>query len=466
MSLRVAIVGCGPKGLFALERLLAHGGHTGAQPQVTVYEPHPYPGAGPVYDPRQPSYLRMNFAAGHIDAWPAGGARDPARRSFCAWSGVDADAFAARAAVGRYLHDAWRTVRSQADVHVRHVPRRVPRIIATASGWTILGDAHDEVLVTTGHRWPAGGAAFAAQRLARVEAGTEIWVRGFALTALDVCLALTEGRGGRFALDADPPGRYQRSGAEPARIVPFSRSGRPMLAKPRPGLFDDTAQAALRTGTDVAARRITTLEAGAGVAQLRTIVIDCAEACLLAVGAAGTADDARATLDGAARRSPRDELAASIDVAVGRARPDAWWALGHAWRALYPAIVDRFGGRGLDPEKWVGFHALARALERVAFGPPVENARKLLALADAGLVDLGHTASRPPAGAPVVDAVMPEPGAQPDDDGVVERLVVDGHARVRPPQRGVEVTADGTVVGADGTPRPGSRRWAGRPRTG
>ena len=44
--LRVAIVGLGPKGLFALERLLDH--LDGGPPAVIdVYEPHRAPGAGP-----------------------------------------------------------------------------------------------------------------------------------------------------------------------------------------------------------------------------------------------------------------------------------------------------------------------------------------------------------------------------------------------------------------------------------
>ena len=48
---RVAIVGLGPKGLFALERLLDHA-RAGAPLQVDIYEPHPAPGAGPELRPR------------------------------------------------------------------------------------------------------------------------------------------------------------------------------------------------------------------------------------------------------------------------------------------------------------------------------------------------------------------------------------------------------------------------------
>ena len=69
--LRVAIAGLGPKGLFALERLLDHARslESAMRMQIDVFEPHPVPGAGPIYDPAQPEYLRMNFAAGQIDMW-------------------------------------------------------------------------------------------------------------------------------------------------------------------------------------------------------------------------------------------------------------------------------------------------------------------------------------------------------------------------------------------------------------
>ncbi|MDX6596510.1 MAG: hypothetical protein QOE87_397, partial [Gaiellales bacterium] len=87
--MRVAIAGLGPKGLFALERLLdhAHDLLPPARLEIDAFEPHSAPGAGPVHDPAQPDYLRMNFAAGALDMWwPASRAVPRARRrSFVEW---------------------------------------------------------------------------------------------------------------------------------------------------------------------------------------------------------------------------------------------------------------------------------------------------------------------------------------------------------------------------------------------
>ena len=91
--LRVAIVGLGPKGLYALERLLHHAHDIGPSGEfdIDVFEPAACPGAGPVYDPVQPAYLRMNLAADRLSMWPAGSRAVPAaeRLSFVDWRACD-----------------------------------------------------------------------------------------------------------------------------------------------------------------------------------------------------------------------------------------------------------------------------------------------------------------------------------------------------------------------------------------
>ena len=68
----------------------------------------------------------------------------------------------------------------------------------------------------------------------KVPPGSDVAIRGFALTMIDASLALTEGRG------AVRPGasliclEYEQAADEVAGILPWSRTGRPMLAKPDP----------------------------------------------------------------------------------------------------------------------------------------------------------------------------------------------------------------------------------------
>jgi diaminopimelate decarboxylase len=95
-------------------------------------------------------------------------------------------------------------------------------------------------------------------------------------------------------------------------------------------------------------------------------------------------------------------------------------------------------------------------MERISFGPPPENAAKLLALIESGNVDLSHlTAGPPPQADVVIDAFIPPPGALDVGEPLLEGLLRDGHARIPRGRRGVELTADVTCVAASGSPSAG-----------
>ncbi len=443
-ALRIAIVGAGPRGLYALERLTSHAARHVSSLAVDVYDPTPYPGAGPVYAPDQPSYLRMNFVAGQVDAWwPDGGiVPRPLRRSLVDWltdtelgrSTFDGtigaglrveDRYVPRAVVGRYLQDAFSLVERCAPPWVRLRRHRVAvtAIAPEGDGWRVESERgprnYDELLVAGAHRdtdrralacgWghaaPLVRAVFPVERWLtpdRVPRGSTIAMRGLALTAIDATLALTEGRGGRFVTARTHCGlRYEPGHETPVTIVPYSRSGRPMRPKPTAAVF---ARIAGRTEQDVAAAidRLPTHPAGAeAVGELARTVGDVADAVLVAAAAA--TEDARHRLTrwtsalaggapGPTERATQDELRQGYSVATGAAPLDAEAALGIAWRLVYPAVVARFGGAPLEADGWRCFRALAAELERVGFGPSAENVAKLLALVDAGIVRLDHAA--------------------------------------------------------------------------
>ena len=157
---------------------------------------------------------------------------------------------------------------------------------------------------------------------------------------------------------------------------------------------------------------------------------------------------------GAGEIDARRAIEQSLRVGTGLALPSVDWALGHTWRTLYPAVVARLGGDGLSARDWPAFLRLARELERVAFGPPALNAAKLLALVEAGRIDLGHLRGATPAADSVIDAVLPGPGLE-GGDGLLGELVRGGHARVAAGRRGLEVTPDGSCRGRDGSITPG-----------
>ena len=484
--MRIAIAGLGPKGLFALERLLDHARDLprAARIAVDIFEPHPAPGAGPVYDPEQPAFLRMNFAAEQLDMWWPGTRAVPNARAqtFTAWraahSGGDEE-YPPRAQVGQYLTDGLESLlrNAPANVDITLHRARVEAVRPDGDGWSVqaagAAGVYDEVLIAVGHQ-DASGEALAAgwahaatlvpavfpvtARLGRdrVAPGATVAVRGFALTFIDAALALAEGRGGTFEpLDHAYRLRYVPAGDEPRSIIPFSRSGQPLLAKPGRHF----------------AERFPSLEgiAEEGRGRILDLVSPCSlERDLLPI----LADAARASLravagDPSSRAlGPAAAIERSLAVGAGLATPDRDWARGHAWRSLYPAIVAQLGGDGLEPGDWPAFLRLAAEMERLAFGPPALNAAKLLALVEAGLIDLGHlrggrlasvgeqTAIRSDLGeqpvAAVIDAVLPGPGAS-GYGGLLGCLVACGFARVRPGRRGLDVTPDGSCRAPDGS---------------
>ena len=493
-GLRVAIVGVGPKGLFALERLLDHARASNgrARLEIDLFEPHPVPGAGPVYDPGQPEYLRMNFAAGQLNMWwPGGGSvRAADRLSFAAWRKHHRehprDRYPPRAQVGRYLADGYRRlVLDPPPGAVVQMHRESVQRIHREGGWTIASSAagerrarrYDEVLIATGHHdleaagpggvWehaaPLIPAVFPVERRLtdeHVAPGATVAVRGFALTFIDAALALTEGRGGRFEPLAHPYRLAYRPGEHQARaILPFARVGRPMLAKPEPAMIaripglEEIAQGGreliatmpedmelerdlLPILACVAASSLR--EASPGVVTDRSQRRD-ARRLLGSLIAASRGVGARAdvsprrdrALAGDRRRPSRPRSGVGARPRLARALPRARRAAGRRWPAAW--CLARVPAPG-------------REMERVAFGPPPQNAAKLLALIDAGVVDLSHVSGgrlrargeatelrsrrRSSAVDVVIDAVLCRRAGSATGD-LLAGLIAGGHARLR-----------------------------------
>lgn len=469
--MRVAIVGAGPRGLFAAERLLAHG--CKGELEVCLFDPRE-PGIGAAYHPDQPPYLRLNVNSAVVAAaWPG----TDLVASFDQWrakrnEATPLDPFPARALVGEYLAWFWGWLRDHAadGITLTHRAATVDSVAPgpTSTGaWLVNGEPFDEVLLATGHEsdWPGAlchrqGRVPVVERVypvaewlteERIPAGSRVAIRGAALTFIDAVLALTEGRGGRFTGRWPGALTYHASGLEPAVIWPISRSGRWMDPKPQPG--SDLAKAPaeiLERGRATIAAASTAREA---LAQVREVAAE--------LGA--TEPDLDTILTHAAVGEPATQaLRRRLAAMAGNRPPDAAWALGHAWRGLYDALRARFEGVDSTVE-FAPFARLATTLEPVAFGPPPVNAAKLIALIEAGIIDPGslETASfdgSTPVGLPgepdlVVDAVLPPPGVI--EGSLTSRLVADGVLTRATDRRGVAVAADASCLDGQGRPVPG-----------
>ncbi len=395
----VAIIGGGPRGLWAAEEVLGLARERGAALDVHVIDD----GGPQAYDPEQPGEWLINVRASAIRT---------ALGSFDEWRG-DTDPFPPRREVGRFLAASWEALEQHVPPRctlTRH-EGRVETLEQRDRQWVIGGLLADEVLLATGHAptWPGSlenaelpvpvVMPYPASNLAAIGPEDRVLVRGAALTFIDVIRA-----------------------CDPAVFLPVTRTGRLMAVKPE---FDGVE------ATDI-------IEAG------KHLLLNAADTAALTAALARTA---RRLLDRAGRSGDVDAVLTGTD-----ADPDAEWAVGLAWRECYTAVVERASYAGRDSLS--GFGELSRRLERVAFGPPPESMDHLQELINAGKVDLTHLGRggedladlvRELGATVVVDAVIPPPGVV---AGTLEhRLVEQGMARIRPGTRGLDVEPDGTVVG-------------------
>lgn len=498
--LRVAVVGVGPRGLHCLE-LLAQGVAAGRPSalQIELFEPAPFPGAGAVYDPRQPDYLLMNFAARQIDAALSDpGARPRLAPGFLEWvartekTPLAPDAYPPRNLVGRYLHQRFLATRrwlARMGIDCRLHPHAAAGLRRAGPRWRLTHRAGestvDECVITIGHgdRWcgptAVRGVYPVGTRLSPdvAPSGSRVGVRGMSLSFIDACLALTVGRGGRFVPAGGHRLSYLPSGREPAVITPYSRTGRPMLPKPVAAWQCCPAGARLigRGQAEVRHSRCT------DASWLIDLIFTLTDEVLRIVRAAAPhTSSAEQTVrhwyerwtSGADPAFYRQQLENAYRVATGSLPPGPAWALGEVWRRVYPALVQRLSHEGqlaFAPELKV----FGREMERIAFGPPTENVARLLALIDAGIVSTTHwgvaagvassaetiAIQSATATTPVdccIDAVLPsgpETARTQQACGLLHE--VDGVALT--PDGGVITDAAGTVMDTDHAPQAGLR---------
>jgi hypothetical protein len=286
--LRLAIVGGGPLCVYALERLVARlsaiadsdadEAAAGRGLRIDIFERSGRFGAGEVNSDRQPRTSLLNRVAAQIGFSAGDSSRrlssffpNPPRPTFHEWAqrrfrdtGDPAYALGPMSIPPRRLHgealaEAFAghvaalagfgvEVRTHAAevVDLAPSPQDAMALRATCEDIDIGPVDVDRVLLATGNAasfarrpssWIADddgprriAQAYPLQQqldLRTVPADTAVAIRGLGLTAVDVFLHLTEGRGGRFETvsPSDPALRYVVCGCEPQRIVAFSPSG-------------------------------------------------------------------------------------------------------------------------------------------------------------------------------------------------------------------------------------------------
>lgn len=277
---RIAIVGCGSRGLTVLERLGAWAGQCGRRIEINVFDPQ-RPGPG-LHSVEQPAYLMLNTVASQISMFPdkasVSGLSARSGPNFHEWclrfkGAVRANEFLPRKWLGEYLAWTYDEVINSLAANVEVIYRQcaVDKIEHTDTGNFILStDRYSPcqvgaLLITIGHpHLPAFVESRQAPDehqhgypqaivLEEISPGSVVGIEGLGLSAMDAVAGLTVGRGGQF-VEGPKDLQYQASGREP-RIFLFSRSALPYRTRPDialervshpPAIFTMAAVAELR----------------------------------------------------------------------------------------------------------------------------------------------------------------------------------------------------------------------------
>ncbi len=496
----IAVVGCGPRGLGALEALAARLSRDGSPISVDVYDPFPMLGAGPNFDPDESEVCRLNIPIRDIEIDPPGFSRC---RRFGEWiaKAPDPDDFPSRVKMGRYLETRYSDVWSYGVLAIRHQIQRVERVRRAENGWYLLSGhvwrgPYAEVLLALGqpetapddqlaawirHADTSSGTlseAYPAKQLqirAADWAGKTVAIRGFALSAFDILRVLTTGQGGKFN-----GGRYRASGREPARIAPFSFDGKPPFPKPETealdALFSPTTQETEGFSISIAKAAIADPQQARDFvdASLIPVVGRILQACGADHGSQPISDWLGQEWENPGSQETGDSLETlkhGIAMAEGASAPTVGFAVGQVWRKWQNEFRSGFNPAETPPETADILIGFDEGLKRYSYGPPIASSRELVALIEAGVATLDFAAdpeiSLTSAGwtlkkagnvleaTVMIDSVLPNPDLGAVRSSLLSGLQDDGWLTQFAEGFGAHSGADGSLIGKDGQRAPG-----------
>jgi hypothetical protein len=353
--------------------------------------------------------------------------------------------FLPRRLLGEYLSWAYRHITSTLPSNVRLTVLQELALDVQPEplhqGFRVFGSERSEPIVnrlfiTTGHARPwqllpsthSGRIAEVyplPQTLAHITQQAVVVIEGLGLTAMDVLAALTKGRGGSFSRYGNAL-TYNKSGREP-RILMCSRSGLPFRARPfsRPDRIKHTPLFLTKEQLERIRLRVSPALLDFSKDLLPLLLSEMRAAYYLASSLVVQASDLQCAFKRGDLEKTFDELAAEfgsfdpLEYLITRL-PNleesdyAQWAKAfieqdleesrrglaesplkvalEVWRDLRDTLRDAVNGTGLTSESRANFYAhYSPLINRTVAGPQLERHEELLALIDAGHVQLTHS---------------------------------------------------------------------------
>ncbi len=498
-AIKIAMIGAGPRGLGAIEALI-NCRSAGDRPlELIIFDDLMLAGAGPNFDPAQTPYCVLNTPLRDIELAPT---FPLPCGSFRQWQkeqdACDGERFPTRAELGTYLTTRFQDVTGIAgsDLALTTHAAHVSGLLRKKDGWhvSIAGNSlgpFDEVVLVPGQPRTAPDKQCVAwadharkndlcftsaypdvQLLAAARDWTTraVAIRGLGLSTFDVLRILTVGCGGSFE-----NGAYEKSGAEPERILAFSLDGQPPFPKPVDKAHDDRFnpndkeielfEAALAKAVLQHPEGALGLICNALVGPTRRIGSEMGAECKNA-DINDWLETERKSPGGQESRAATDTLRQGIGMAAGTIPPTVGYIIGQLWRKLQDQLRAGFNGASIEPDTACAIVGFDDGLKRYSYGPPLASSQELLALIDCNLVDLsvavdpdielfqsGWRLTSGDAEASVsvmIDAVISTPSLETVSDPLIVQLKSANLLQSKYRGSGANTRPDGRAISADG----------------
>lgn len=261
------------------------------------------------------------------------------------------------------------------------------------------------------------------RRLQNIPSGAKVAIKGMGLTFIDAVLALTEGRRGKFEIDESGNISYTKSGFEPSIIHPFSTSGLPMIPRGntcdilpyKPFYFREESLesiAPLDGKYDFEQQLLPLIEKEYTAVYYRKKFRENGEKLLLYKDFTLV----ESQIERFHEHFPKAErfdfhrflekpfsvpnlhsdtlgfIQRGIYEAEIGVNQSAFAAVADLWRHLSVFFNELYKFGGLMPQsQQVFLEKYAGHLNRISYGPPIINMKKILALAEAGIIDFSFS---------------------------------------------------------------------------
>lgn len=493
-TIKIAIVGAGPRGLALTEALLSEAKDNGTDVAIHLFDPNEQFGAGPNFDPKESDLSLLNLPAYDVDV---DGNTGESFSSFYQQNAGSVEDYPPRSVLGNWLESRFSKISGQ----VTKTVSKVSSIEKSDDGWKITtengkSDDFTHVILAVAQpetapdramaRWLSHAEKGSADlrhvypsralgEAAKKWAGKSVAVRGFALSCLDALRQLTLAQGGEFTADG-----YRASGREPKEIYIFSDDGLSLHPKPLTKELDERFDVTEeeRDAFVSAAESALSSEPKDAIHVLFNAMHQPATRILESFEAAPRSEAINTWLNQEVKQpgSQYDveltELMANSEaMARGEKAPDVGYVLGQIWRKFQDdlsAIFDKT--ENIPDETRQNLISFDDGFKRYSYGPPVQTFSELRKLIDAGLVKpdfiKSPTVSMTDNGwklkssdhevevEAMVDAVLEPCSLAAVVDEAVAGLREEGHLSPNP-LGGATITTKGQVVDKSGNPVQG-----------